>query len=141
MIHSEHHAQRMTDLFSRDMDPTQFLIRSSREKVNVSILQRPCNLVVNQIAILKKMSIEKGGSKFMGKFELQVTPRILMTPQQLEAFGEWAIGGQEVVDAVYLRAKDVLEVGALGDDVVDPAACPLDSAQFYNGEVRKDEDE
>ena len=93
MVHGEHDAQGMSDLFSRYMDPTQFLIRSGREKVYVSILQRPCNLAVNQISILKKMSIEKGGSKFMGKFELEVTPGIFVTPQQLEAFGEWAVGG------------------------------------------------
>ena len=49
--------------------------------------------------------------------------------------------GQEVVDAVYLCAKNVLEVRAFGDDVVDPVACPLDSAQFYDGKVRKNEDE
>jgi hypothetical protein len=49
--------------------------------------------------------------------------------------------GQEVVDAIYLCAKNVLEVRAFGDDVVDPVACPLDSAQFYDGKVRKNEDE
>jgi hypothetical protein len=141
MVHSEHNAQGMTGIFSRDVDPTQILFRCGSEKVHVSVLQRPPDLVVDQIAILKKVAIEKGGSKFMGKFELQVTPRIFVTFQVLEAFGKWAIGGQEVVDAVYLRAKDVLEVRAFGDDVVDPAACPLDSPQFYDGKVRKNEDE
>jgi hypothetical protein len=48
------------------------------------------------------MAVEKWGSKFMGKLELQVTPRVLVTSQQLEAFGKGAIGGQEVFDAVYL---------------------------------------
>ena len=141
MVHSEHNAQRMTDLFSRDMDPAQILLRGSSEKVHVSVLQRPRDLVVYQIAILKKMSVEEGGSELMRELELQVAPRIFMAPQKLEAFGEGAVGGKEVVDAVDLRAEDVLEVGALGDDVVDPAACPLDSAQFYNGQVRKNEDE
>jgi hypothetical protein len=122
------------------MDPTQFLLRSGSEKVHISILQRPPDLVIDQIAILKKMAIEKGGSEFMRKFELQVTPCVFVASQKLEAFGKWAIGGQEVVDAVYLREKDVLEVRAFGDDVVDPAACPLDSAQFYDGEVRKNKD-
>jgi hypothetical protein len=87
------------------------------------------------------MAVEKWGSKFMRKLELQVAPRVLVTSQQLEAFGKRAIGGQEVVDAVYLCAKDVLEVRAFGDDVVNPVACPLDSAQFYDGKVRKNEDE
>lgn len=87
------------------------------------------------------MAVEKWGSEFMGQFELQVTPRVLVAPQQLEAFGKGAIGGQEVVDAVYLSAKDVLEVRASCDDVVDPVACPLDGAEFYDGKVRKDEDE
>jgi hypothetical protein len=87
------------------------------------------------------MAVEKWGSKFMRKLELQVTPRVLVTSQQLEAFGKRAIGGQEVVDAVYLCAKDVLEVCAFGDDVVDPVACPLDCAQFYDGKVGKNEDE
>ena len=74
------------------------------------------------------MAVEKRGSKFMGKFELQVTPRMFMASQQFETFRKWAVGGQEVVDAVYLCAKDVLEVHTFGDDDVDPAACPLDSA-------------
>lgn len=87
------------------------------------------------------MAVEKWGSEFMAKFELEVTPRVLVASQHLEAFGKRAIGGQEVVDAIYLRAKDVLEVCAFGDDVVDPVACPLDSAQFYDGKVRKNEDE
>jgi len=86
------------------------------------------------------MAIKKGRSEFMRKFELQLTPRIFVTSQKLKTFGKWAFGGQEVIDAVYLRAEDVLEACAFGDDTVDPVACPLDSAQFYDGKVRKNED-
>jgi len=83
----------MTDILSRNMYPTQFLVRNGREKIDISILQRPRYLVVDQISILKKMAVEKWGSEFMRKFELQVAPRVFVTPQELEAFGKWAIGG------------------------------------------------
>jgi hypothetical protein len=63
------------------MGPTQFLVRNGREKVHVSILQGPRELVVDQISILKKMAVEKWGSEFMREFELQATPRVLVTSQ------------------------------------------------------------
>jgi hypothetical protein len=47
IVHSEHNAQRMTDILSRNMGPTQFLVRNGREKVHVSILQVPRDLVVD----------------------------------------------------------------------------------------------
>lgn len=131
----------MTKIFSRNMDPTQILFRSDREEVHISILQRLRDPVVNYIAVLKKMAVETGGGKFIKGFELQVIPRIFVTSQKLEALGKGAIGGKEAIDTVQLCAKDVLEVRAFGNNVVDPAACPLDSPQFYNGKVRKNENE
>jgi len=112
------------------MHPTQFFLWSGREKVHISILQRLRDPVVDYISILKKMAVEAGGSEFMKGFELQVTPRLFVTSQKFEALGKRTIGGKEVVDAIYLCAKDVLEVCAFGDDVVDPAACPLNSPQL-----------
>ncbi len=69
----------------------------------------------------------------MRKFELQLTPRIFVTSQKLKTFGKWAFGGQEVIDAVYLRAEDVLEACAFGDDTVDPVACPLTAHSSTTG--------
>jgi hypothetical protein len=46
---------------------------------------------------------------------------------------------REVVNAVCLHTMDVLKVSAFGDDVVDPAACPLDSTVLrdYDGKVKE----
>jgi hypothetical protein len=38
------------------------------------------------------MSLVDGGGELVGGFELEVTPRLFVTSQQLEAFGKWAIG-------------------------------------------------
>jgi len=87
------------------------------------------------------MSLVDGGRELVRDSELEVTPRLFVTSQELEAFGKWAIGREEVVDAVDLGMEDVLEVCAFGEDAANPVAGPLEGAEFYGGEVRKDEDD
>jgi hypothetical protein len=123
------------------MGPTQLFVRRGGEEVHVSVLERSCDLVVNQIAVLKKMALVDGGRKLVRNFELQITPRPLVTSQEFETFGKRAVGGQEVVDAVDLDMEYVLEVCAFGNDAANPVTGPLDCTQFYSREVRKDEDE
>ena len=87
------------------------------------------------------MSLVDGGRELVRDSELEGTPRLFVTSQELEAFGKWAIGREEVVDAVDLGMEDVLEVCAFGDDATNPVARPLEVTQLYGGEVRKDEDD
>ena len=90
---------------------------------------------------LEKMSLVDGGREFMQDSELEITLQLFVTSQELEAFKRWAIGRQEVVDAVDLGMDDVLEVYAFSDDAANPVAGPLEYAVFYGGEVRKDQNE
>ena len=87
------------------------------------------------------MALVDGGRKLVRNFELQITPRPLVTSQEFETFGKRAIGGQEVVDAVDLGAEYVLEVRAFGNDAAKPVTRHSDCTQFYGREVRKNEDE
>jgi hypothetical protein len=64
-----------------------------------------------------------------------------MTSQEFEALGVWEIGRQEVVNAVYLDAQDVLKICSVGDDVADLAACALHREQICGLEVSQDLDE
>jgi len=92
MIHSEYDAKGKTDIILRDMNPTQLFVRRGGEKVHVSVLQCPGDLVVDQISILKKMTLVDRGGKLVRNLELEVAPRPFVTPQKCEAFGKWAIG-------------------------------------------------
>jgi hypothetical protein len=85
------------------------------------------------------MALVDGGRKLVRNFELQITPRPLVTSQEVETFGKRAVGGQEVVDAVDLDTEHVLEVCAFGHDTANPVTRLLDCTQFYGREVRKDE--
>ena len=55
------------------------------------------------------MSLVKGSRELVQDSQLEVTPRLFVTSQELEAFGKWAIGREEVVDGVDLGMEDVLE--------------------------------
>jgi hypothetical protein len=121
--------------------PTQVFVRRGTEEVHVSVLQSARDPVVDQVSVLKRMSLVDGGRELVRNSELEVTPRPFVASQKLEAFGKWAIGREEVVDTVDLGMEDVLEVCAFGDDAANPVARPSEGAQFYGGEVRKDEDD
>jgi len=44
-----------------------------------------------------------------------------------------------VIDAIDLGMEDILEMCAVGDGVANPVVRPLEGAQLYGEDVRKDE--
>ena len=70
-----------------------------------------------------------GGGELVGYPQLEVTPRLFVTLQELEAFIKLAIRRSEVADAVDLGMEDVPEVCASGADVANHAARPLEGAE------------
>jgi hypothetical protein len=88
----------------------RLFVRRGREEVHIIIFQSARNPVVDQVSVLKRMSLVTGRRELVRDPELEVTPRLFVTSQELEAFGKWAIGREEVVDAVDLGMEDVLEV-------------------------------